>query len=71
MRKLETRVDRNLNCWDDEDDEINDEGQINLSPTSKKRQGSDMSTKLRNQALNTSNNIPGANRKNNLEQELY
>ena len=70
MRKLETRVDRNLN-WDDEDDEINDEGQINLSPTSRKGKGSDMSTKLRNQALNTNNNIPGANRKNNLEQELY
>ena len=70
MQKLEARVDRNLN-WDDEDDEINDEGQINRSPTLKKGKDSDMSTKLRNQANNTSNNMPGANRRFSLEQELY
>lgn len=77
MRKLEDRVDRNL--YREDIDEVGEEGHrspgsaaaYSLSPNKRRGQGIDMSSKLRNQALNKHNNVPGANRKNDLERELY
>ena len=78
MRKLEDRVDRNL--YREDTDEEDEEGHrspgsaagSSASPNKRRGQGySDMSSRLRNQALNKHNNVPGANRKFDLERELY
>ena len=78
MRKLEDRVDRNL--YREDTDEEDEEGQRSpgsaaansMSPNKRRGPGNSvMSSKLRNQALNKHNNVPGANRKNDLERELY